>query len=150
MRWKQSDYTGWGRVHQASGELARPERAKGLADLVREDPSPAIGMRRSYGDACLNDKGRAIDMTRLDRVLEFDPETGDIHVEAGAQIGNLLKSFAPRGWLPPAHARNGICNGRWRHSHGRARQEPPRRGIVRSTCHGNHADDAERTESNSA
>jgi len=109
MRWKHSDYTGWGRVHRASGDLARPERVSTLAALTKEEAAPAIGMRRSYGDACLNDNGRAVDMTRLDRVLEFDPETGSVHVEAGCQIGRLLELFAPRGWLPPVMPGTGFA-----------------------------------------
>ncbi len=109
MRWKHSDYAGWGRVHRASGDLARPERASSLRDLIKEEPAPAIGMCRSYGDACLNDGGRAVDMTRLDRILEFDPETGVVHVEAGCQIGQLLKIFAPKGWLPPVMPGTGFA-----------------------------------------
>ncbi len=109
MRWKDSTYTGWGRFHQATGSLARPERADHVQQITADDPAPAIGMRRSYGDACLNHQGRAIDMTRLDRVLEFDAETGMIHVEAGAQIGDLLHSFAPRGWLPPVMPGTGFA-----------------------------------------
>ncbi len=100
MRWKTADYTGWGRVHRASGQLARPERESTLEALVAEEPSPAIGMCRSYGDTCLNDGGRAIDMTRMDRVLAFDAETGVIEVEGGCQIGELARLFAPQGWLP--------------------------------------------------
>ncbi len=64
MRWKTVEYAGWGRVHTAKGEMARPERASAVASTVAEEPAPALGMRRSYGDACLNDGGRAIDMTR--------------------------------------------------------------------------------------
>lgn len=109
MRWKPSEYTGWGRVHRAKGQLARPERASALAALVSEEPAPAIGMRRSYGDACLNSDGKAVDMTRLDRVLSFDDETGLVHVEAGCQIGQLLKMFAPNGWLPPVMPGTGFA-----------------------------------------
>ena len=109
MTWKSSEYTGWGRVHSASGDLARPERASALKALVQSSAAPALGMRRSYGDACLNDGGRMIDMTRMDRVLEFDPETGVLHVEAGAQIGELLKIFAPKGWLPPVMPGTGFA-----------------------------------------
>jgi decaprenylphospho-beta-D-ribofuranose 2-oxidase len=109
MRWKQTEYAGWGRVHRAKGELARPERAQALEALTREEPAPALGMRRSYGDACLNDGGRAVDMNRLDRVLAFDPETGEVHVEAGLQIGQLLKIFAPKGWLPPVMPGTGFA-----------------------------------------
>ena len=109
MRWKPSEYTGWGRVLRAKGQLARPERASALNALVQEEPAPAIGMCRSYGDACLNSNGNAVDMTRLDRVLAFDDETGLIHVEAGAQIGQLLKVFAPRSWLPPVMPGTGFA-----------------------------------------
>ncbi len=107
--WKLSEYTGWGRVLSASGELARPERQSTLRAALEDTQAPAIGMRRSYGDACLNDGGKAIDMTRLDRVIAFDDETGEIHVEAGVQIGGLLKSFAPKGWLPPVMPGTGFA-----------------------------------------
>ncbi|MEM8803709.1 MAG: FAD-binding oxidoreductase [Pseudomonadota bacterium] len=109
MRWKHQSYTGWGRVHKAQGDLARPERASALDALARGEPAPALGMRRSYGDACLNSGGRAVDMTRLDRVLAFDTETGEVHVEAGLQIGQLLKIFAPKGWLPPVMPGTGFA-----------------------------------------
>ncbi|MEM9425189.1 MAG: FAD-binding oxidoreductase [Pseudomonadota bacterium] len=109
MRWKTVEYAGWGRVHTASGEMARPERVATLDATTREDPAPALGMRRSYGDACLNDGGRAIDMTRMDRILSFDDTTGLVHVEAGCQIGQLLKVFAPKGWLPPVMPGTGFA-----------------------------------------
>ena len=82
MRWKPADYTGWGRALRASGELARPERLSHLVALTAEDPAPAIGNCRSYGDACLNDGGKAVLTTRLDRFLGFDPETGVLKAEA--------------------------------------------------------------------
>lgn len=109
MRWKPSEYTGWGRVLKASGELARPERASAVAALTKDEPAPAIGMLRSYGDACLNDGGRAVNMTKLDRILAFDKETGLVHVEAGCQIGELLRIFAPTGWLPPVMPGTGFA-----------------------------------------
>lgn len=107
--WKLSEYSGWGRVLSATGELARPERQSTLRAALEDTQAPAIGMRRSYGDACLNDGGKAIDMTRMDRVIAFNGETGEIHVEAGAQIGNLLRSFAPKGWLPPVMPGTGFA-----------------------------------------
>ncbi|MGR3514043.1 MAG: FAD-binding oxidoreductase [Paracoccaceae bacterium] len=109
MRWKTVKYSGWGRVGSATSEMARPERASAVAAITQEEPAPALGNLRSYGDACLNDGGRAIDMTRLDRVLAFDEETGLVHVEAGLQIGQLLKIFAPMGWLPPVMPGTGFA-----------------------------------------
>ena len=99
MSWNEIEVTGWGRVLRSRAEVARPERAAALAALGGQ--GPAIGMRRSYGDAMQNSGGRLIDMTRLDRLLAFDAASGLLHVEAGAQIGDILRVFAPRGWLPP-------------------------------------------------
>ncbi|MXQ08747.1 FAD-binding protein [Alphaproteobacteria bacterium GH1-50] len=109
MRWKTVEYSGWGRVESATGEIARPERASTLAALASERPAPAIGQRRSYGDACLNDGGAAVDMTRLDRVLDFDAESGLLTVEAGATLGDLARIFAPKGWLPPVMPGTGFA-----------------------------------------
>ncbi|MCK0142390.1 FAD-binding oxidoreductase [Aliiroseovarius sp. F20344] len=100
MVWKTSDYAGWGRVLTASGELARPERARSLKAIVADTTCPAIGNCRSYGDASLNDGGRAIDMTRMNRIIAFDAEAGVVTVEAGITIGELAHIFAPQGWLP--------------------------------------------------
>lgn len=97
MKWVAQDYAGWGRALRARGEVARPETR---AEILAEGPAPAFGMRRSYGDAALNSGGRALDMSRLDAFLEFDAETGVLHVEAGARIGEIAAAFAPRGWMP--------------------------------------------------
>jgi decaprenylphospho-beta-D-ribofuranose 2-oxidase len=97
MSWKTTDYAGWGRALRAQGEVSRPETRATLGAL---STAPACGMRRSYGDAPLNAGGRMIDMTRIDRMLDFDPQTGILHVEAGARIGDIAAAFAPRGWLP--------------------------------------------------
>lgn len=100
MLWKTADYSGWGRVLCARGEIARPERRRTLDAILAEGLVPAVGMRRSYGDAALNDGGRVIDMTRLDRMLAFDPATGVLEVEAGARVGEIAAAFGSRGWLP--------------------------------------------------
>ena len=109
MRWKRTDYTGWGRALHATAELARPERMSALKALVADAPAPAIGGLRSYGDAALNDGGRAIDMTRLDRMIGFDPATGIVEVEAGVRIGDLGHAFAQRGWIPPVMPGTGFA-----------------------------------------
>lgn len=109
MTWKETEYRGWGRALRATGQLARPERTRNLAALTEDSPAPAIGNRRSYGDACLNSGGRAIDLTRMDRVLAFDEDTGLLDVEAGARIGALSELFAPRGWLPPVMPGTGFA-----------------------------------------
>ncbi|GGA14206.1 FAD-binding protein [Neptunicoccus cionae] len=100
MRWKTAELTGWGRVLTGKAELARPEKPAALSQILKKSPAPAIGAQRSYGDAAVNGNGRAIDMTRLDRFISFDPETGILHAEAGCSITDMLDTFAPQGWMP--------------------------------------------------
>ncbi|SDK11540.1 FAD-binding oxidoreductase [Aliiruegeria lutimaris] len=100
MSWKQTEYTGWGRHLRAKGEIARPERTSAFIRVAEESPCPAIGQRRSYGDASLNSGGRAISTARLDRFLGFEPETGILEVESGCMLGDIVTHFGPRGWLP--------------------------------------------------
>lgn len=95
MNWRPDTYTGWGRALSASGDVARPERQSTLDAL---EVAPACGRRRSYGDACLNDAGRMVDMSRLDRVLSF--EDGILHAEAGLRLGEIMRLFAQQGWMP--------------------------------------------------
>lgn len=95
MPMKTDTLTGWGRALSATCDIARPERAAHVSATA-----PAMGNRRSYGDAPLNDGGTITDMTRLDRILGFDEETGVLDVEAGVCLGVLADLFAPRGWLP--------------------------------------------------
>ena len=109
MRWKETDYAGWGRVQRAHGLIARPEKVSALKADLAEGMAPAIGMRRSYNDAPLNSGGRAIDMTRLDRILSFDDKTGVLEAEAGIRIGELARLFAPRGWIPTIMPGTGLA-----------------------------------------
>jgi decaprenylphospho-beta-D-ribofuranose 2-oxidase len=98
MSWKPTTYAGWGRALIAKGEITRPnDRAR--AESLSLD-APAMGMRRSYGDAALNHGGRMIDMTKLDRMIRFEADTGVLDVEAGTRIGEIASLLAPRGWMP--------------------------------------------------
>jgi decaprenylphospho-beta-D-ribofuranose 2-oxidase len=102
MHWKTAEYSGWGRVLKAKGDMARPEKIAALRALWKENKGPAVGNLRSYGDAPLNDKGRAINMTRLDRLIAFDAENGLLTTESGINIGEIARIFAPKGWIPAA------------------------------------------------
>ena len=93
----------------ATCDIARPERLSTLVAAINERAAPAVGQMRSYGDAALNDGGSAIDMTKLDRMISFDLESGIVEVEAGTMIGDLAASFAPRGWIPPVMPGTGFA-----------------------------------------
>jgi decaprenylphospho-beta-D-ribofuranose 2-oxidase len=102
MLWKKQSYSGWGNALSATAHMARPERHGNLAELVAaSDQILAVGARRSYGDAALAAGDNALSTARLDRFLAFDDVSGILEVESGVALGEILRIFAPRGWLPP-------------------------------------------------
>jgi decaprenylphospho-beta-D-ribofuranose 2-oxidase len=56
---------------------------------------------RSYGDAAQNAGGLVIDMTVLDRIIDFDRDNGVIRVEAGISLDQLMRSVVPHGYFVP-------------------------------------------------
>ena len=100
MTWNTLTYTGWGRVRSATAKVARPERRSSFGATHAYDGIPSMGMGRSYGDSCLNEAGGIVQMTRMNRFLAFDVDTGLLEVEAGALVGDIARRFAPDGWLP--------------------------------------------------
>jgi decaprenylphospho-beta-D-ribofuranose 2-oxidase len=94
--------SGWGRLPVAAMDVYRPERLAAVAAIVRGGgPIVARGLGRSYGDAAMNRDGAVILSERLDRLLDFDAESGVLRCEAGVSIGDLLEWGVPRGFFPP-------------------------------------------------
>lgn len=101
MQWNKQTYTGWGRALQSTADMARPERHAALGYLIAEtDSILPVGNLRSYGDAALADNGRVLSTVRLDRLIAFDAKTGVLEAEPGITLGEILRIFAPRGWMP--------------------------------------------------
>src|SRR3954467_12180164 len=49
-----------------------------------------VGMGRSYGDVCLLKDGVLLQTTGMNRLLDFDPQTGVITAEAGVTLAQIL------------------------------------------------------------
>lgn len=104
MRWTTKTYSGWGRALTATGDIARPEKPAEIDQMA-----PAIGNCRSYGDASLNNGGKAIQSIWMDRIIAFDANTGQVTVEAGIEIGALARIFTPKGWIPAVMPGTGLA-----------------------------------------
>ncbi|HKO93596.1 MAG TPA: FAD-binding oxidoreductase [Polyangiaceae bacterium] len=90
-------------TERTRGSRVRPERRHDLHDAVATGgPFIARGAGLSYCAASMGDGVTSIDMSRLDRVLAFDSERGEITVEPGISIGALTELLGRRGrWLAP-------------------------------------------------
>ncbi len=86
--------------------LYQPSRVEQAAELFEQarNHGKTITLRgagRSYGDAALNGGGVVIDIQRLNRVLDWNPDTGLITVEPGVTIQQLWQYILADGWWPP-------------------------------------------------
>jgi FAD/FMN-containing dehydrogenase len=61
----------------------------------------AVGMGRSYGDVCLLKDGTLLRTTSMNRLLDFNPETGLLTAEAGITLAQILDFAVPRGYFLP-------------------------------------------------
>lgn len=96
----------WGR---ASGSMAHVFRPSTLDDLkqkleLAKQTGRTVGYRgggNSYGDAFGNRENIVLDTTRLNRVINWQPETGLIKLEPGVTIEQLWRYVLADGWWPP-------------------------------------------------
>ncbi|MBP1610299.1 MAG: FAD/FMN-containing dehydrogenase [Acidobacteria bacterium] len=59
------------------------------------------GAGRSYNDAALNSLGIVLDLQGLNKILEWNPETGVVTAEPGVTLAKLWQVVLPDGWWPP-------------------------------------------------
>ncbi len=96
---------GWGMASSAMSYVSRPVNADEICavfDQARR-AGRSVGMRgagRSYGDASLNSENILLDLTRMRRILNWDPQTGIIVVEPGVTIQQLWQYTIEDGWWP--------------------------------------------------
>ncbi len=97
---------GFGRSSSATSYVYRPSTVDGVRRVfdVARQTGRSVGLRgagRSYGDAALNAENIVLDLTRLNRILDWSPERGIIDVEAGVTIRQLWQHAIGDGWWPP-------------------------------------------------
>ncbi|HVA76635.1 MAG TPA: FAD-binding oxidoreductase [Candidatus Binataceae bacterium] len=100
---KRAKLCGWGRYPALECDLYRPEKLSELAAIVESNSTSLIarGAGRAYGDAAVNADNRVVDVTRLDRMISFDPESATLRAEAGVTLAEIIDVFLPRGFFPP-------------------------------------------------
>ncbi len=94
---------GWGRTQRVHVDLV-PFDADALGARWLAAPGRGVlarGLGRSYGDAAQNAGGLVLDTTRMDGLIEGDPDTGLVRAPAGSSLDSLLRWALPRGWFVP-------------------------------------------------
>lgn len=92
--------SGWGRYPVMEARVHAPRSIEALRDAVRTAPAMiARGNGRAYGDSAIC-SAATLETRHLNRMLAFDPETGQLIAEPGVLLGDIIDAFLPRGWFP--------------------------------------------------
>lgn len=96
---------GWGMASGARTRVWRPEGPDEVSEALAAAAAAGrtVGLRGagcSYGDASVNGAGDVLDISRMDRILDFDPVSGVADCEGGVTIEALWKHALPRGFWP--------------------------------------------------
>jgi decaprenylphospho-beta-D-ribofuranose 2-oxidase len=97
---------GYGRAGGSPAYLYRPTHIEQIASLFQQAAAHGLtiaprGAGRSYGDASLNGGQVVLDLQRMNRILDWNPDTGVIRAEPGVTIAQLWQYTIEDGWWPP-------------------------------------------------
>ncbi len=88
----------WGMYPKIECERFTFDKEETLKQLLSEkDTLIPYGNGRSYGDSALNQT--IVDVRQKDYFIDFDKESGLLHVQAGVLLSEILEHFVPRGWF---------------------------------------------------
>jgi FAD/FMN-containing dehydrogenase len=95
----------WGMASSAMSYVYRPTTAEGIASVfhLAKERGLYIGLRGgglSYGDASLISENISLDLSRMNRILDWNPQTGIIRVEPGVTIRQIWQYTIEDGWWP--------------------------------------------------
>ena len=96
---------GWGGAVSAAGYVYRPSTLVQLREVftIAQQTKRKVTLRgsgRSYGDASIGAENIVLDLTRMNRILEWDPINGIIVCEPGVTIKQLWQYTVQDGWWP--------------------------------------------------
>ena len=92
------ELSGWGRFPKIQTREMIPQFESELIKILQLNKSYIPrGNGRSYGDSAIN-KSLTINLTRMNRFLEWNNESGDLIAESGVLIADIVDTFLPRGW----------------------------------------------------
>lgn len=97
---------GWGMAVESLSWVYQPRSIEEIAEVFELSqrtgrPVALRGAGRSYGDAAIGRGSIVLDISKMNRILEWNPESGLIRMEPGVTIGDLWKHIIADGWWPP-------------------------------------------------
>ena len=93
--------SGWGRYPRFPATEVFPGSKEELLKILESHSNSYIarGNGRSYGDPSVN-QNLTVNMTKFNKLLEWDPQNGNLIAESGVLISDVIKFLMPEGWFP--------------------------------------------------
>ena len=91
--------SGWGRYPVIDVRMSAPRDIQDIVAQIQRGNAIARGGGRAYGDSGIS-RTNTLHMKHFNRMLEFDATSGQLVVEAGVVLGDIIHAFLPRGWFP--------------------------------------------------
>ena len=103
--WREQFVRGWGMAVGGPARVHTPTDAEQIAEAFADVQSKKghIALRGSgcsYGDAALLRDGHVLDLSRMNKILAFDPATGVARVEPGVTVRDLWRHSIRFGFWP--------------------------------------------------
>ena len=90
---------GWGQYPIVEAEVVAPHSVEELLERIQLGHAIARGNGRAYGDSAIS-SSNTIEMKNFNRMLAFDPITGQLVAQAGVLLADVIETFLPKGWFP--------------------------------------------------
>ena len=93
------ELSGWGRFPKIQTREVVPQFESELIKILQLNKAYIPrGNGRSYGDSAIN-RSLTINLTRMNRFLEWNNESGDLIAESGVLIAEIIDTFLPITYL---------------------------------------------------
>lgn len=105
LAWRDEDVRGFGMTVGGPARVLRPTTTEQVAEAFAEvrKAGGTIALRGagcSYGDAATSRNGHVLDLSGMNRMLAFDPDTGLAAVEPGVTVRDLWRQAIGYGYWP--------------------------------------------------
>ena len=96
----------WGMNAACLSYMFRPTTVDGIREAfaTARQHGLKVGLRgagRSYGDASMSGENVGLDLTRMNRILDWNPQSGVVALEPGVTLRQLWQYCIGDGWWPP-------------------------------------------------
>ena len=106
MRTTFTQLENFGHSLNAPAYLIQPRSSEEIYSAFKEAKQNGLtvtarGAGRSYNDASMNSGGIVLDLSGMNKILDWDPFTGVVRCEPGVTLSQLWQRVLPDGWWPP-------------------------------------------------